>query len=274
MLVTVCVANLILRPKSHFLLLLSFSLNSDFMPLLTISNLVKHLGTDDTRFTLRVPHFSVEQGVELALTGTSGSGKTTLLNLLCGIVSADEGSITLLDTDITRLPESKRDRFRADHIGIVYQTFNLLQGFTAQENVMLGATFGAGSGIGSGAASGNNTGKGAGKPSTRRANDVAARAEELLVRLGLRDRMNRKPPELSVGQQQRVAVARALINAPALVLADEPTANVDAANGVTIIEELRLLARETNAALLIVSHDAGVVQQFPSVIPIHDIITA
>jgi putative ABC transport system ATP-binding protein len=224
------------------------------MALLEISHLAKRLGAttdaDKNAFTLRVPHFTLEHGTELVLTGESGTGKTTLLNLMCGIVSADEGTITLLDTDITKLSESKRDRFRADHIGIVYQTFNLLQGFTAKENVMLGATF------------------------SNRTADAAARAKDLLARLGLGDCMNRKPSELSIGQQQRVAVARALINKPALVLADEPTANVDATNGAKIIEELRLLAQEHNASLLVVSHDTSVVRRFSRSIAIQDILSS
>lgn len=218
------------------------------MPLVEITNLTKRLGSNDRQFTLRIPHFALEQGTELVLTGESGSGKTTLLNLLCGIITADEGTVKLANTNIGALSEARRDRFRAEHIGIVYQTFNLLQGFTALENVMLGAAF------------------------TKQTFDVPARAEELLVRLGLQDRLRRKPAELSVGQQQRVAVARALICKPALLLADEPTANVDTANAAMVVEELRALAREQDSTLLVVSHDANVVGMFPTTRAISEII--
>jgi putative ABC transport system ATP-binding protein len=216
--------------------------------LLTITKLVKHIGGVENPFTLRVPHFALEQGSQIALTGESGSGKTTLFHLISGLLNPDEGEVNLLGTSIGKLSEAKRDRFRAEHIGIIYQTFNLLQGFTALENVMLGAAFANGKAANGKAANGKT--------------NTAARAQELLVRLGLQDRMNRKPAELSVGQQQRVAVARALIHKPALLLADEPTANVDAANGQKIIEEIRTLARESGATLLLVSHDANVVQGF------------
>ncbi len=218
------------------------------MPLLEITNLAKHLGSGEETFTLRVPHFSVERGVELVLTGESGSGKTTLLNLICGIIAADEGSITLDATDITKLSEAQRDRFRAERIGVVYQTFNLLQGFTAKENVMLGAAFG------------------------KHTSNTAKRAEELLARLGLADRMNRKPRELSVGQQQRVAVARALVAAPILLLADEPTANVDAANAARVMDELRALAKEQGSTLVVITHDDAVKQMFPYSQAIRDLV--
>ncbi|MCU0427843.1 MAG: ABC transporter ATP-binding protein [Candidatus Kapabacteria bacterium] len=223
------------------------------MPLLEITNLVKRLGRNNAaqneqQFTLRIPHFALEQGAELVLTGASGSGKTTLLNLICGIIAPDEGSIKLLNTNIVGLTEAARDRFRAGNIGIVYQAFNLLQGFTALENVMLGAAFQKGN------------------------VDIPVRSEELLVRLGLKECLRRKPAELSIGQQQRVAVARALISKPALILADEPTASIDEANSATVIEEIRSLAREQGSTLLVVSHDKNIAQMFPATQAIHDFI--
>jgi putative ABC transport system ATP-binding protein len=217
------------------------------MTLLRITNLVKHLGSAECSFTLRVPVFQLEAASELVLVGESGSGKTTLFHLIAGIITADEGSIEIDGTDIVRLNEAQRDRFRAAHLGLIYQTFNLLQGFTALENVLVAATFGADSRTGSG------------HPSSA----LKRRATELLSRLGLGNVLHQKPHELSVGQQQRVAVARALLCKPKLILADEPTANVDAANAARVIEEIRALARDEGAALIVISHDEAVRAMFP-----------
>jgi putative ABC transport system ATP-binding protein len=224
------------------------------MALLSITNLVKRLGRGGETFTLRVPDFAMEHGAELALTGESGSGKTTLLHLIAGIIAADEGSIVIDGTDITARSEAERDRFRADTVGVVYQTFNLLQGFSAKENVMLGAAFAR-----------HHT-------RTSGGSSVERRAEELLTRLGLQSAMNRKPRELSVGQQQRVAVARALIGKPKLLLADEPTANVDAANVARVMEELRSLAQADGTALLVITHDKAVEQMVSRSVPLADIV--
>ena len=134
---------------------------------------------------LHVPKFHVDAGEQMVLIGRSGSGKTTLLHLLSGISRPDEGSIRIDGVDITRLPEAGRDRFRADKIGYVFQTFNLLPAFSALENVLLGMSFATG----------------------RVRPD---RARHLLERVGLSHRFHHKPAQMSVGEQQRVAVARAL----------------------------------------------------------------
>lgn len=217
------------------------------MALLQITNLVKHLGSAERAFTLRVPSFQMEPASELVLMGESGSGKTTLFHLIAGIITADEGSIEIDGTDIVRLSEAQRDRFRAAHLGLIYQTFNLLQGFTALENVLVAATFGAQ----------NRT------TSQQSTAALKRRATELLNRLGLGAVLHQKPRELSVGQQQRVAVARSLLCKPKLILADEPTANVDAANAARVIEEIRTLARDEGASLIVISHDEAVRAMFP-----------
>jgi putative ABC transport system ATP-binding protein len=147
--------------------------------------------------------------------------------------------------DITRLSEAGRDRFRADKIGYVFQTFNLLPGFTALENVLLGMSF-------------------AGSPPS------PARARVLLDRVGLSHRLTHRPAMLSVGEQQRVAVARALANRPKLLLADEPTANVDAGHQQQIVDLVRQTCREENVALLIVTHTADVAEQFGRVERLED----
>jgi putative ABC transport system ATP-binding protein len=193
---------------------------------------------------LDILEFRMESGTQVAIAGSSGGGKTTLLHCIAGIVTPDSGRIDISGTDIGKLRERKRDRFRANHIGYVYQTFNLIQGFTALENVMLGMLF---------------SGKGVDKE----------KAESLLVQMGLKDRLNYTPSQLSVGQQQRVSIARAVVNDPDLVLADEPTGNLDPASSE---EALSLLKEVTKGKmLLLVSHEQDVLDRFDRVIALHEI---
>jgi len=208
------------------------------MSLLEIRDLIKSYRTPDgeVQTVLDVPAFALEEKEHVALRGTSGTGKTTLLNCIAGILSPDSGHIELAGRDMAVLGESARDRHRADHIGYIFQTFNLLQGYTCLENVLLGMSFGPGK--------------------------DRARARELLTRVGLEDRLDYRPSQLSVGQQQRVAVARALANQPQLVLADEPTGNLDPRNGREALKLIREICGETDAALLLVSHDQEVLNQF------------
>ena len=214
---------------------------------LEIRNLVKRLGAN---FCLSAPHFSIERGEDLAIVGASGSGKTTLLHVIAGIIAPDEGVVQINGVDIASLSESKRDRFRAAHIGCVYQTFNLLQGLTARENI-LAATMFAGSGV--------------------RSRETEGRLERLAERFGIQGKLRQKPRELSVGEQQRVAVARALINKPALILADEPTASVDAHNARAVIDAMRELAREEGASVIAITHDAAAQAMFSRSVALDDI---
>lgn len=186
---------------------------------------------------LDVPRFEVQAGEQIILRGDSGSGKTTLLHSIAGITKADSGKVTIDGIELTKLSESARDRFRAAKIGYVFQTFNLLPAFTALENVRLGMTFGRG-------------------------RYDLQRAKTLLGRVGLDSRIHYRPDQMSVGQQQRVAVARALANKPRLLLADEPTANVDPANQQKIIDLLREVCADENIALLLVTHSDHVAKQF------------
>jgi ABC-type lipoprotein export system ATPase subunit len=189
---------------------------------------------------LDVPRFEAAAGEQMVLVGRSGCGKTTLLHVIAGISRADEGRVLVDGVDVARLPEAGRDRLRAQKIGYVFQTFNLLPAFTALENVMLGATFAGGRG-------------------------GSARARHLLDRVGLSHRLTHKPAALSVGEQQRVAVARALVNKPKLLLADEPTANVDPANQQAIVDLIRQTCREENVTLVMVTHAEEVARQFSRV---------
>ena len=189
---------------------------------------------------LDVREFHLGAGEQAVLMGRSGSGKTTLLHVIAGISRPDAGVVQIDGVDITRLAEAGRDRFRADKIGYVFQTFNLLPGFSALENVLLGMSF-----------------------VNHRVD--ASRAHDLLERVGLGHRLSHKPAMLSVGEQQRVAVARALANRPKLLLADEPTANVDAGHQQQIVDLVRSTCQEERVSLLLVTHTPEVARQFERV---------
>jgi putative ABC transport system ATP-binding protein len=189
---------------------------------------------------VHVPTFTVASGAQMALRGESGSGKTTFLNLIAGILAADCGRVTLEGAEMTALSEPKRDRLRAEKLGYIFQTFNLLQGYTVMENVVLGMSFGP---------------RGADR----------GHAREMLERVGLAHRLDHFPNQLSTGQQQRVAVARALANRPKLVLADEPTGNLDRKNARESLGLIREVCREQGAALLLVSHDEMTLGDFEGV---------
>ncbi|MEJ1973659.1 MAG: ABC transporter ATP-binding protein [Lacunisphaera sp.] len=188
---------------------------------------------------VEVAAFTLEAGAQLALRGESGSGKTTFLHLIAGILAPDSGHVALAGRDLAGLGEAGRDRVRAETIGYIFQTFNLLQGHTVLENVELGMAFGRGV--------------------------DRAHATALLQRVGLGDKLGHFPRQLSTGQQQRVAVARALANRPKLVLADEPTGNLDRRNSREALALIREVCRENGAALLLVSHDEEVLKQFEHV---------
>ena len=208
------------------------------MSLLVIKDLLKSYRRPDGsgHRVVELPEFSLAAGAQLALRGESGTGKTTFLNLIAGILAADSGSVVLDGHELAKLGEARRDRLRAETIGYIFQTFNLLQGHTVLENVELGMAFGRGVN--------------------------RAHAESLLKRVGLGDRLHHYPRQLSTGQQQRVAVARALANSPNLVLADEPTGNLDRRNARESLTLIREVCRETGAALLLVSHDERVLASF------------
>ncbi len=194
---------------------------------------------------LDVPSFEVDEASEVAIAGTSGCGKTTFLNVIAGLTRADEGRVVFDGQDVSKLSEARRDAWRASELGYVFQTFHLLGGYTALENVLLGMTFGPG--------------------------PDRAFAAELLERLGLGDRLKHRPSQLSIGQQQRVALARALANRPRLVLADEPTGNLDPRFALEALEMLRGLCRDHGAALLCVSHDPRVLDAFDRRIDFADV---
>jgi ABC-type lipoprotein export system ATPase subunit len=193
------------------------------------------LGYGHTLEVLNITSLTLPVGSHTVLRGPSGSGKTTLLNLIAGIVLPTAGRIQVNGTDLGLLPEPQRDRFRAAHVGYIFQTFNLLAPFTALENVMLAMRFA--------------------NAIPRRAQ--RQRASDLLSQLGLKTRLSHKPAQLSRGEQQRVAMARALANDPPVLLADEPCASLDAATAQVVLMALHNVCRERATTVLIVAHDTA-----------------
>jgi len=188
----------------------------------------------------------IPQGEFAAIMGPSGSGKSTLLGLLAGLDSATSGKIILDGVDITGLSEDRMSEVRGRKIGFVFQSFQLIPTLTAEENVLLPAEL-------AGADSG-----------------VVKRARELLTRVGLADRMDHYPVQLSGGEQQRVALARAFITKPPILLADEPTGNLDGKTGAQVLEILLELNRQEGATLVLVTHDPALADHADRVITLRD----
>jgi putative ABC transport system ATP-binding protein len=192
-------------------------------------------------------HLHVERGEFTALVGPSGSGKTTLLNLLGGLDKPDEGSIYIHGTDITRLSPNRLIDFRLRNIGFVFQAFNLIPVLSAWENVALIMQL-----------------QGASRDATRE------RVEALFRQIGMEDKMHARPAALSGGQQQRVAVARALASRPQVVLADEPTANLDSRAAGNLLDMMAALNREENMTFIFSTHDQRVIERARRVITLVD----
>ena len=178
--------------------------------------------------------FIVEPGAAVAITGPSGAGKTTLLHAVAGLVAPQAGTVSWGDLDVTALTETGRDRWRRDNVGLVFQDFQLLAELPVIENILLSIRF----------------------DHWRLPQASVERAEMLAARVGLAPRGPRAG-KLSRGEQQRLAIARALMRAPRLILADEPTASLDADNSARVVDLLFEASRETQASLLLISHDAG-----------------
>ena len=207
------------------------------------------LGNGSNLEVLNVEQLVLPAGSYIVMKGPSGSGKTTLLNLIAGVSVPIAGTIWVHDTDIFALPEPQRDRFRAQHIGYVFQTFNLLAAFSALENVMLAMMF----------------------SHAIPKRQQRQRAGELLSRLGLGARLSHKPQHLARGEQQRVAIARALANNPPVILADEPCASLDANTAREVLAAFLTVCREERKTLLIVSHDEAVLGAADQVLDLTEI---
>jgi putative ABC transport system ATP-binding protein len=194
---------------------------------------------------LSIEQWQVNLGERVFLFGDSGSGKTTLLNLLCGILVPSKGSIDILAHGLPAMPNRKRDRFRAQNIGVVFQKLNLIPYLTVAKNIELAAYFARGG------------------SSNKCHTDITQRAQTLIQTLQLPSRVFHTPVKhLSTGQQQRVAIARALINQPKLLLVDEPTSALDASARDAFMQVLMEMCDATQTSLIFVSHDSALGQHF------------
>lgn len=201
--------------------------------------------TKDLRFSygkgtaFHFPDIASGNGETLLITGGSGKGKTTLLHLLGGLLRPESGDIYIENTNIATISESKLDHFRGKNVGLVLQQSYFVASLTVLENVVLASWLG--------------TGK-----------QAAEKAEQLLEQLDLNEHMHKLPSQLSIGQQQRVSIARAIINEPKLLLADEPTSSLDDENAFKVADMLSGLAKQYNTALVIVTHDQRLKNLFPN----------
>lgn len=214
--------------------------------MLIAEGLEKQYRSGDRSLTvLRDVSLRVEDGEYIAILGPSGSGKSTLLGLLAGLDRPTSGRVSIAGTELGGLSEDELARFRRDNVGFVFQSFQLLPSLTAQENVQV--------------------------PLELRGDDGASeRAARLLERVGLGDRLGHFPAQLSGGEQQRVAVARAFVHSPSILFADEPTGNLDAATGSSIIELMAELNRERGTTLVLVTHDLDLAAQARRTIRLSD----
>ncbi len=211
--------------------------DSSVSSIVNVNQLSKRIAHEGTNLTiLHDISFAIESGESVAIVGSSGSGKSTLLGLMAGLDAPSSGSVTVNGVDLFALDEDGRAALRGRSMGFVFQSFQLLPMLTALENVMLPIELLGGA-------------------------DARPRAQRILERVGLGERIAHYPRQLSGGEQQRVAIARAFVTEPALLLADEPTGNLDSATGANVIELLFALNRERGTTLVLVTHDAALAQR-------------
>ncbi|MEI6519384.1 MAG: ABC transporter ATP-binding protein [bacterium] len=191
-----------------------------------------------------VDELSIKKGERILISGPSGCGKTTLLNLLAGLLRPDEGTITIAGERIDSMSSHDVDIFRGHHLGLIFQSFQLLSTLTVTDNLLLGARYGR----------------------KWSASEAHHHADKLLTEVGLTKRVHAMPKLLSIGEQQRVAIARAVINEPAVILADEPTASLDKTNAATILDMLFRICDTHNSTLVMVSHDTSIASRFTRII--------
>lgn len=209
-----------------------------------LGNIRFHYSDRPDHRVLNIPSWSLANADQMLVHGSSGVGKSTLLGLLSGLLTPNEGSVTVLDQRLDRMTNRQRDHFRAKHIGYVFQQFNLMPYLSAMDNVLLATRF---------VARKNNS-------------SLQNEIKTLFQALNIAEKEWHRPTrDMSIGQQQRVAIARALINKPELLIADEPTSSLDSANKAAFMELLMPMVTENNMTLLFVSHDLSLANYFPKV---------
>ena len=216
------------------------------MEILKIENLSKTYGKNEAKVdALKNINLSINKGEFVAIVGPSGSGKSTLLHLIGGVDKPSEGKVYINDVDIYNLKEKDLSIFRRRNVGLIYQFYNLIPVLSAKENILLPAEL-----------------------DNRKIDKEYL--DDLLNTLGLKERENHLPNELSGGQQQRTSIGRALINRPAVILADEPTGNLDSKNSKEVLELLKLSVKKYNQTLIMITHDSNIALQADRVITIED----
>lgn len=216
------------------------------MEILRVENLTKSYGKGETKVdALKNINLSINKGEFVAIVGPSGSGKSTLLHLIGGVDRSTSGKVFINDVDIYSLKEKDLSIFRRRNVGLIYQFYNLIPVLSAKENILLPAEL-----------------------DNRKIDKKYL--DDLLKTLGLKERENHLPNELSGGQQQRTSIGRALINRPSIVLADEPTGNLDSKNSKEVLELLKLSVKRYNQTLIMITHDTNIALQADRVITIED----
>lgn len=218
--------------------------------MINIKNVVMKYQDNGTEIeALKIKKLQIKDGKKVAFIGSSGCGKTTLFNLISGMIVPTEGNVEVEDMDITDLTEAERDLFRANHIGYIFQDFNLFPEFTVMQNVTLPMTFSK-------------------RYSKKEINELA---KDMLKKVGMEEKANQKVKTLSGGEKQRVAIARSIVNKPNVILADEPTGNLDYKNGVKIMELIMEIAKEENATLIVITHNNSQLDMFDEIINIEEL---
>ena len=200
-------------------------------------------------FRLAIDSLQIDQGEKVAVVGPSGSGKTTLLNLICGIEVPDEGKVIVLESEISRLSDTSRRDFRVSNIGLVFQQFELVEYLNVTDNILLPYSI---------------------NPSLKGVAAARNYADRLAKQMGLDGKLRRKPSQLSQGEQQRVAICRSLIANPKVILADEPTGNLDPKNKSKILELMFAACAEANQSLVVVTHDMNILSGFDRIVDFED----
>lgn len=226
---------------------------AEVVNLIKINNLIKKYHEENRDLeVLKINSLKIKEEEQVSIVGPSGSGKTTLLKIISGLINFDNGKVNVLANDLKEMSEREKDRFRAENIGYIFQDLNLINSLTAKENLLLAPYL----------------------INKKVDADLSDKADRLLKEVGLEHRSKHIPEKLSQGERQRVAIARAMINDVKLILADEPTGNLDFNTGQNIIQNLRELCNKNKLTLILVTHDQEISSSFDRIIDIRKLNSA